>query len=135
MISGRDSSSFSELFFMLFSMEQRVLIKCLREEDHESTPIHSKFMEHSRDKAVSDPDVSHWMRQFPMGRESAEDSRGSKRPLDFQTHFRIKGALEALLNASVRDLVQPSSIAPSRAFSVRRFFIWNFATGDRSPTN
>jgi hypothetical protein len=53
-----------------------------------------------------------------MGRENAEDSRLSGRPSGFQTHFRIKGALEASPNASVRDIAQTTSIAPTTVFYV-----------------
>jgi hypothetical protein len=50
------------------------------------------------------------------GRESIEDWRRSGRPSDFQAHFRIDGALEASPNASVRDIAQTTSIAPSTIF-------------------
>jgi hypothetical protein len=59
-----------------------------------------------------------------MGRESVEDSKRIGRPPDFQTHFRIEEALEALpndpnaLNASVRDIAQTTGIAPSTIFYV-----------------
>jgi hypothetical protein len=89
------------MFSVSISMEQRVLIKYLREEGHGSTQIHSKLAEYYEDEAFSHPDVSDWMQQFRMGRESVEDSRRSGRPPDFQTHFRIDGALEASPNASV----------------------------------
>jgi hypothetical protein len=48
------------------SMEQRVLIKSLREESHGSTQIQLKFAEEDGDKALSDPDVSHWVREFRL---------------------------------------------------------------------
>jgi hypothetical protein len=100
------------------SIEHTVVIKCLPEEGHGSRQIHSQFVEHYGDKALSYRDVSAWVRQFRMGRESAEDSRCSGRPTDFQTHFRIKGALEASPNVSVRDIVQNRDIAPSTGFYV-----------------
>jgi hypothetical protein len=99
-------------------MEQRIVIKCRWEERHGSTQIHSKSVEHDEDKTLSYPDVIYWMRQFRMGRERTEDSRGSVRPPDFQTHFRIEGALEASPNASVRDIAQTTDIAPSTVFCV-----------------
>jgi hypothetical protein len=58
------------------------------------------------------------VRQFRIGRESVEDSRRNGKPPDFQTRFRIEGALEASPNASVRDVAQTSGIAPSRIFYV-----------------
>jgi hypothetical protein len=97
-------------------MEPRVVIKYLREEGHGSTQVHSKLVEDYGDKALSYPDVSDSMQQFHMGQESVEDSRRSGRPPDFQTHFRIEGALEASPNVSVRDIAQTTSIAPSTVF-------------------
>jgi hypothetical protein len=86
------------------SMEQRVLIRSLREKSHESTQIHSQVVENYKDKALSYPDVSYWVQQFHKGRESVSDPRRSGKPPDFQTHFRIEGALEASPNASVRHI-------------------------------
>jgi hypothetical protein len=63
-------------------------------------------------------DISYWARQFRLGRESAEDSNRSRRPADFETHFRIDEALEAPPNASVRDIAQTAGIAPTTAFYV-----------------
>jgi hypothetical protein len=97
-------------------MEQRVLIKDLREESDGSTQIQSASVEHYGDKPFSYPDVSYWVWQFRMGRESIKDPRRSGRPPDFQTHFRIEGALEASPNASVRDIAQTTGIAPSMVF-------------------
>jgi hypothetical protein len=99
-------------------MEQRILMKYLREEPHGSTQIHYKLVEHYEDKALSYPGVSNWVRQCPMTRESVEDSRRNERPPDFQTHFRIEGALEASPNASVGDIAQSIGIAPSIVFYV-----------------
>jgi hypothetical protein len=48
------------------SMEQRVVIKSLREERHESTQIHSKFVEHYGDKALSYPILSDPIRSYPI---------------------------------------------------------------------
>jgi hypothetical protein len=61
-----------------------VLIKSLQDEGHESTQIHSKLIEHYRDKTLSDPDISYWVWQFRMGektlkiRDAAEDRQISK---------------------------------------------------------
>jgi hypothetical protein len=99
-------------------MEQRVLIKSLREEGHELTQIHSKLVEHYGDKALSYPYVSYWVLQFCEEQESIEDSRRSGRPSDFQTRFRIEGALEGSPNPPVRDLAQTTSIAPSSVLYV-----------------
>jgi hypothetical protein len=99
-------------------MEQRVLIKYLREERHESTQIHFKLVEHCADKALSYRDVSYRVGQFHLGREGIDDSRRSGRRPDFQTHFRVEAALKASPNASVRDIAQTTGIAPSTVFSV-----------------
>jgi hypothetical protein len=80
-------------------MKERVLIKYLREKGDGSTQIHSKLVEHYGDNALSSPDVSYWIRKFRMRRESVEESKGSGTSLDFQTHFRIEGALESSPNA------------------------------------
>jgi hypothetical protein len=53
-----------------------------------------------------------------MGRESIEDSRWNGRLSDFQTHFKIEGALEASSNASVLDIVQTTGIVPSTVFYI-----------------
>jgi hypothetical protein len=53
-----------------------------------------------------------------MGRESVKDSRYGERPPDFETDFRIEGALEASPNASVRDIAQTTGIATSTVFDV-----------------
>jgi hypothetical protein len=98
------------------SISQKVLVQSLREEDHGSTQIHSTFVGHDGDKALSYPDFSDLVRQFCMGRESVEDSRRRERPPDFQTLFRIEKALEASPNASVRDIAQTIGIAPSTVF-------------------
>jgi hypothetical protein len=98
-------------------MEQRVLIKSLREEGHGSTQIQSKLVKHYG-AGLSYPDVSDWVQQFRMGRERVENSRRGGRLPDFQTHFRIEGALEASPNASVRDIAQTIGIAPSTVFCV-----------------
>jgi hypothetical protein len=83
---------------------------------------------------ISYPDVSYSVRQFRMARESVEDSRRNVRPPDFQIHFRIEGALEASLNASVWDIVQTTGIAPSIVFSVlTQVLIWNSIAGDEPP--
>jgi hypothetical protein len=100
------------------SIEERVVIKDLREEGHGSSQIHSELVEYYGDKALSYLDVSDWVRLFPMGRESFEDWRNNARPPDFQAHFRIEGALEASPNASVREFAQTADIAPSTVFSV-----------------
>jgi hypothetical protein len=76
------------------------------------------FVEHSGDKAISYPHVSYWVRQFLMGRESFEDSIRRGRPPDFQTYFRIEGALQALPNASVREIARTTGIASSTVFYV-----------------
>jgi hypothetical protein len=55
-------------------MEQRLLIKYLREQGHGSTKIYSKLAEHDEDKALSHFDVSYWVGQFRPGQESVEDS-------------------------------------------------------------
>jgi hypothetical protein len=99
-------------------MEQRVLITYLQEDGHGSRPIHSQFVEHYEDKALSYPDVGHWVWHFRIGSESFEDCKRSERPPDFQAYFRIEGAREASLNASVRDIAQTTGIAPSIVFYV-----------------
>jgi hypothetical protein len=76
------------------------------------------LVEHYGDKALSYLDVSDWVRQFHMRREGVEDWRRSRRLLDFQTHFRIERALGASPNASIRDIAQTTSIAPSTVFCV-----------------
>jgi hypothetical protein len=88
----------------------RVLIKYLQEEDQGSSQIHSKSVKQNGDKTLSLPDVSYWARQLRIGREIVENSRRSGRPTDFQTHFRIEGALEAPLSASARDIAQNTDI-------------------------
>jgi hypothetical protein len=67
---------------------------------------------------LSYPDVNNWLRQFRMGRESVKDSKQNGRLADFQTHFKIEGALETSPNASVRDIVQITDIVPSTVFYV-----------------
>jgi hypothetical protein len=86
--------------------------------------IHDKLVEHPGNKALSYLDVSHWVRQFLMRRESIEDSRRSGRPPDFQTHFRIEGALEASPNASIRDIVRlPALLRQRYSMTWPKFFI------------
>jgi hypothetical protein len=99
-------------------MEQKPLIKYLQEGSHQSTQIHSKFVEHYRDMALSYPDVSHWVRKFRREQESVEDLKRSGRPPDSQTHFRIEGFLKASPKPSVRGIVHTSSITSSTLFCV-----------------
>jgi hypothetical protein len=61
-------------------------------------------------------DVCYCVWQFGMGRESAEDSRRTGRPPDFQADFRIDGALEASPNASVLDIAQTTGITTLMVF-------------------
>jgi hypothetical protein len=58
------------------------------------------------------------MWQVRTERESLEDWKRSGRPPDFQTYFRIEGALEASPNALVRDIAQAIGGAPSTAFYI-----------------
>jgi hypothetical protein len=99
-------------------MEQRVLIKYLREAGHGSTQIHFELVEHYGDKAFSCSDFSYSLLEFFIERESVENSKCSKRLSDFQTHFRIEGVLEVSFNASVPDIAQTTRIALSTVFYV-----------------
>jgi hypothetical protein len=97
-------------------MEQRVLIKDRREDGHGSTQIPSRFVKYHGDTAVSYPDVSYCVRHVRTGPESFDVWGRSGKPRDFETHFRIQGALEASPNASVRDIAETTGIAPSTVF-------------------
>jgi hypothetical protein len=99
-------------------MESRGLIKYHDEEGHRSAQIHSNLVELYGDKALSDPDVSYWVRELHIGRETDEDSRCSVRPPGLQTHFRIERALETSPNASVREIGEIPGIAPSMVFYI-----------------
>jgi hypothetical protein len=128
---------FLNAFCMLFiSMEQRVLIKYLREEGHQSTQIHFKLIEYYGNKALSCPNVSDLMRQFRMWRESVEDSRWSERPSDFQTHS--ESMEPSMYRATVQFEILLRLLAlPRQRYSLSslKFFIWKVVTEDGSPTN
>jgi hypothetical protein len=76
-------------------MEQRILIKSLREEGHGSTQIHSKLVEHFGDKVLSDPDVSYWVRSFEWGEKALTIPDAAEARQISNPHLRIDGALEA----------------------------------------
>jgi hypothetical protein len=92
------------------SMEQRALIKSLREEGHGSTQIHSKLVEH-----YGQSTLLAWCQLLGVavlhGARKRWNWRRSRRPPDFQTRFRIEGTLKTSSNASVRDLAQTTGVA------------------------
>jgi hypothetical protein len=55
---------------MRIFLEQRALLKYVREEGQRSTQIHSKLAQQYEDKALSYSDVSYWVRQFGMGEKA-----------------------------------------------------------------
>jgi hypothetical protein len=116
-------------------MEQRVFIKYLREEGHE-TP--NKLVEHSGDKALSYPILISaigrgsfaWGEKALKIRDAEEDRQISKLILTSKQHSKhhLMLQFETLLRSSALLRQQDS-------MSSLKFFICNFGTGDQSPTN
>jgi hypothetical protein len=61
------------------------------------------------------------MREFARGREQVEDARPSGRFPDAILYSRIQAALEAMSNASIRQLSEISHYSPSIIFYVVMF--------------
>jgi hypothetical protein len=87
------------------------------------------------DKALPYPDVSYWVRQFRMGRESVEYWRRSGSSPDFQIHLRIDETLETWPNFKFKTLLSlPALLGQRYSLPLLMFFVWNFLTGDASGT-
>jgi hypothetical protein len=99
-------------------MEQRPLIKITRLKGLMSKEIHSKLLLLYGTEALSYLEVEYWRRQFSMGREYVEDTRRTGRPPDFNSHRRIREALEERPIAAVRTLAEATGYAPSTVFFV-----------------
>jgi hypothetical protein len=117
-------------------MEQRVLIKCLREEGHGSTQIHSKLVEHYGDKAVSYPGVSYWGGSFQWGEKTlkiggaAEDCWISKLISESMEHSKHRPMLQ------FKTLLRLRALLRQRYFMCSfKIFVWNLVTGDDSYRN
>jgi hypothetical protein len=114
-------------------MEQRLLIKYVREHGHASTQIHSQVIEPYVDKALSYRDVSYWVDRFRMGekalkiRGAAEDRQISKLISESRERSKYRPMLqfETLLRL-------PALLRQRYSISSLKFFIWNFLTGDGS---
>jgi hypothetical protein len=119
-------------------MEQRALIKYLREDGHVSAPIHSKLVEYYGDKALFYPIPMSpigcgsfaWREKALKIRNAAEDCQISKLISESREHSNHRPMLqfETLLRlwALLRQRYSMSSL---------KFFIWNYVTGDGSPAN
>jgi hypothetical protein len=122
------------------SMEQRVLIKYLREgrEGRRSTQIHSKLIEHYGDKTFFYPILMSAIgcNSFARGEkalkigDAAEDHQISKLISESREHskHRLMLQFETLLRL-------PVLLRQRYSMSSLKFFIWNFVTGVESPTN
>jgi hypothetical protein len=119
-------------------MEQRGLIKDLREEGHGSIQIYSKFVEHDGHKAVSYPILMLALAcsSFASGEkplkigDAAERRQISKLISESKEHSKHRPMLqfETLLQR------QPS-FCHRYSMSSLKFFMWNCVTRDRAPTN
>jgi hypothetical protein len=117
-------------------MEERVFIKYLWEGGHGSTQIQSKLVEHYEDKALSYPDVRYWMRHVRRGDKALKtgDAAEDRQTLKFISESREHSKHCPMLQFETFFRL-PEFLCQRYSMFSFKFFIWNFVTGDGSPTN
>jgi hypothetical protein len=117
-------------------MEQRILIEYLRKEDHGSTQIHSKLVEHYGIRYFPILISANWCGSFAWGekvmkiRGAAENCQISKLISESREHLKHRPMLqfETLLRL-------PELLRQGYSMFSLKFFIWNFVTEDGSTIN